>query len=95
MLYVLVIIYITDIGANLTDEMYQGVYHGSKKHEPDLELVLKRAWEGGLTKMIITGTSLSDSKTALELAKTNSKYTEGYTFNWIQKKKKKKNWNYI
>ncbi|XP_027234104.1 deoxyribonuclease TATDN1 isoform X3 [Penaeus vannamei] len=61
-----------DIGANLTDEMYQGVYHGSKKHEPDLELVLKRAWEGGLTKMIITGTSLSDSKTALELAKTNN-----------------------
>lgn len=60
-----------DIGANLTDEMYQGVYHGNKKHEADLDLVLKRAWDGGLNKMIITGTSLSDSKTALELAKTN------------------------
>lgn len=60
-----------DIGANLTDEMYQGVYHGSKKHEADLDQVLKRAWDAGLTRMIITGTSLSDSKTALALAKTN------------------------
>ena len=51
--------------------MYQGVYHGSKKHEGDLSQVLKRAWEGGLSKMIITGTSLSDSKAALELAKSN------------------------
>lgn len=62
---------VKDIGANLTDEMYQGVYHGSKKHEADLDQVLKRAWDAGLTKMMITGTSLSDSKTALELAKTN------------------------
>ncbi|KAG0730563.1 putative deoxyribonuclease TATDN1 [Chionoecetes opilio] len=60
-----------DIGANLTDEMYQGIYHGSKKHEADLSHVLKRAWEAGLSKMVITGTSLSDSKAALELAKTN------------------------
>ncbi|XP_068217607.1 deoxyribonuclease TATDN1-like isoform X3 [Palaemon carinicauda] len=51
--------------------MYQGIYHGSKKHEADLDQVLKRAWDAGLAKMIITGTSLSDSKTALELAKTN------------------------
>lgn len=64
---------ISDIGANLTDEMYQGIYHGSKKHEADLSQVLKRAWEAGLSKMIITGTSLSDSKAAVELAKTNGK----------------------
>ncbi|XP_076057053.1 deoxyribonuclease TATDN1-like [Oratosquilla oratoria] len=60
-----------DIGANLTDDMYQGIYHGSKKHDPDLPLVLERAWEAGLEKIIITGTSLSDSKQALEAAKTN------------------------
>ncbi|CAG7720761.1 unnamed protein product, partial [Allacma fusca] len=29
-----------DIGANLTDDMYQGMYNGSKKHEPDLDRVL-------------------------------------------------------
>ncbi|XP_039759525.1 putative deoxyribonuclease TATDN1 [Pararge aegeria] len=61
-----------DIGANLTDEMYQGVYHGSKKHEPDLHEVLKRSWAGGLEKMIITGGSLTDSRQAVELASTNS-----------------------
>lgn len=64
---------IIDIGANLTDEMYQGIYHGSKKHEADLSHVLKRAWDAGLSKMIITGTSLTDSKAALELAKTNER----------------------
>lgn len=56
--------------------MYQGVYHGSKKHEADLSQVLKRAWDAGLSKMIITGTSLSDSKAALELAKTNGENSE-------------------
>lgn len=66
----------SDIGANLTDEMYQGIYHGSKKHEADLSHVLKRAWEAGLSKMIITGTSLSDSKAAVELAKTNGKFKD-------------------
>lgn len=70
------VLFFADIGANLTDEMYQGVYHGNKKHEADLDLVLKRAWEAGLSKMIITGTSLSDSKTALELAKTNRKWRQ-------------------
>ncbi|KAJ2948674.1 hypothetical protein O0L34_g7930 [Tuta absoluta] len=62
-----------DIGANLTDEMYQGVYHGSRKHEPDLEQVLKRAWNIGMDKMIITGGSLVDSKKALDLAGTDSR----------------------
>ncbi|KAI5640140.1 tatD related DNase domain-containing protein [Phthorimaea operculella] len=62
-----------DIGANLTDEMYQGVYHGSKKHEPDLDKVLERAWNNGMDKMIITGGSLVDSKKALDLARTDSR----------------------
>lgn len=62
-----------DIGANLTDEMYQGSYHGSKKHEPDLDVVLKRAWSGGMDKMIITGGSLEDSKKALDLARSDCK----------------------
>ncbi|VVD04827.1 unnamed protein product [Leptidea sinapis] len=43
-----------DIGANLTDAMYQGVYHGSKKHQPDLTRVLERAWGSGVQSMIIT-----------------------------------------
>uniref|UniRef100_A0A2H1VER8 Deoxyribonuclease TATDN1 n=1 Tax=Spodoptera frugiperda TaxID=7108 RepID=A0A2H1VER8_SPOFR len=62
-----------DIGANLTDEMYQGLYHGSKKHEPDLDTVLARAWDGGLAKMIITGGSLTDSQKAIEMAQSDSR----------------------
>ncbi|XP_044735328.1 putative deoxyribonuclease TATDN1 [Chrysoperla carnea] len=59
-----------DIGANLTDPMYMGLYHGSKKHEPDLLNVLARAWDAGLKKIIITGGNLEDSEKALNLAKT-------------------------
>lgn len=64
---------VSDIGANLTDPMYQGVYHDSKKHAPDLADVLNRSWNQGLSKIIITGGSLEDSKKALELAQTNGK----------------------
>jgi hypothetical protein len=28
-----------DIGANLTDVMYQGVYNGSSRHPPDLQVL--------------------------------------------------------
>ncbi|XP_013162558.1 PREDICTED: putative deoxyribonuclease TATDN1 isoform X1 [Papilio xuthus] len=62
-----------DIGANLTDEMYQGVYHTSKKHEPDLDRVLERSWANGMCKMIITGGSLIDSKKAIDLSYTDSR----------------------
>ncbi|XP_026320799.1 putative deoxyribonuclease TATDN1 [Hyposmocoma kahamanoa] len=53
--------------------MYQGVYHGSKKHEPDLDKVMRRAWDNGMDKMIITGGSLNDSKKAIDLANSDSR----------------------
>eukprot|EP00054_Salpingoeca_dolichothecata_P015208 m.87052 g.87052 ORF g.87052 m.87052 type:complete len:312 (+) comp21379_c0_seq1:62-997(+) len=56
-----------DIGANLTDSMYQGVYHGKTKHPPDLEAVLSRSFDAGLNKIIVTAGTLSDAKQALEL----------------------------
>lgn len=77
--YGISLIYFKDIGANLTDDMYQGIYHGSKKHEPDLHKVLERSWSGGLKKIIITGGSLAESKKALELACTDCKY---YVFSY-------------
>ncbi|XP_056636784.1 deoxyribonuclease TATDN1 isoform X1 [Diorhabda sublineata] len=60
-----------DIGANLTDTMYSGIYNGNKKHEPDLLQVLKRSWQSGLDKIIITGGNLEESRKALELAITS------------------------
>ncbi|KAJ8925993.1 hypothetical protein NQ315_009848 [Exocentrus adspersus] len=62
-----------DIGANLTDVMYSGVYNGKKKHEPDLQHVLQRSWDAGLDKIILTGGNLEESEKALELAKTDDR----------------------
>ncbi|KAG8239459.1 hypothetical protein J437_LFUL017593 [Ladona fulva] len=58
-----------DIGANLTDPMFQGIYNGSPKHEPDIKSVLNRAWNAGLDKIIVTGGSLDDCKDALKIAR--------------------------
>jgi len=61
-----------DIGANLTDTMYQGDYNGSNKHPPDINAVLSRARAAGLVKMMVTGGNLEESKKALELAKDHA-----------------------
>lgn len=62
-----------DIGANLTDPMFRGVYGGAQKHTNDLDLVLGRAWKQGIEKMIITVGTLHEADEALNLAKTNGK----------------------
>ncbi|CAB3363655.1 Hypothetical predicted protein [Cloeon dipterum] len=62
-----------DIGANLTDGMYKGIYNGTKRHEPDLACVLKRAWDAGVERIIVTGGSLEESREALELVKDNER----------------------
>lgn len=53
--------------------MYEGIYNGSKKHETDLLHVLKRSWQAGLQKIIITGGSLTESEKSLELANRDGK----------------------
>ncbi|XP_003738865.1 putative deoxyribonuclease TATDN1 [Galendromus occidentalis] len=59
-----------DIGANITDAVFRGLYHGSQKHVSDFNAMLGRAKETGVEKIIITGGSLEDSRNALELAKS-------------------------
>lgn len=61
-----------DIGANLTDPMFRGIYGGTQKHTNDLNLVLERAWKQGVEKMIITVGTLNEADEALKLAKTNA-----------------------
>lgn len=57
-----------DIGANLTDSMYRGEYHGkSDVHPPDIDAVLDRAWSAGLDRIILTAGTLEEAKSALQL----------------------------
>jgi len=69
-----IVLIVVDIGANLTDSMYQGIYHGSQKHQPDLDKVLERSWKNNLSKIIITAGNVEESKKALEIARTDGKY---------------------
>jgi len=62
-----------DIGANLMDPMFQGIYRDKKRHEADLNLILQRAWNHGLDRIIITGGTLDECKKCLELSYTDSR----------------------
>ena len=51
---------VIDIGANLTNKSFQS----------DLDVVLVRAREAGVTQIVVTGTSITESRAALALATT-------------------------
>ncbi|KAL5367900.1 hypothetical protein CPHLJ_6g250 [Cryptosporidium parvum] len=56
-----------DIGSNLTDLMFQGIYNDKKQHDSDLEIVIKRAIKGGLDKILITAGSYQETVEALKI----------------------------
>ncbi|KAI4629288.1 uncharacterized protein J4E87_003552 [Alternaria ethzedia] len=60
-----------DIGINFTDPIYRGEYHGTKRHEDDFEDVIQRAVDAGCKKFMVTGSDLSESKHAVEIAKAH------------------------
>ncbi|SCU97822.1 LADA_0H08526g1_1 [Lachancea dasiensis] len=57
-----------DIGVNLTDPMYQGIYNGKKYHECDIQSVLHRAKLARVENMLLTGSSIQESRQAIEIA---------------------------
>ncbi|KAL9716304.1 hypothetical protein Ac2012v2_000751 [Leucoagaricus gongylophorus] len=63
-----------DIAVNLTDPVFRGIYHGKAKHQDDLEEMKKRCQAAGVKSLIITGTSLRESKGAVRLAKEHDFY---------------------
>ncbi|CAG8949186.1 hypothetical protein HYFRA_00004809 [Hymenoscyphus fraxineus] len=58
-----------DIGINLTDPVYTGLYHGTQRHPSDISAVISRAQSVGCTKLLVTGSDISESAKAIELAK--------------------------
>lgn len=64
-----------DIGANLTDSMFQGIYNGSNKHPSDLKNVLQRAYNVGVEQMIVTVGSKHELSQALDIVSSDSNLT--------------------
>ncbi|KAL8711657.1 MAG: hypothetical protein Q9220_004067 [cf. Caloplaca sp. 1 TL-2023] len=60
-----------DVGINLTDATYRGIYNHSTtaSHPADLSSVLDRATSIGVQKFMVTGSDLEQSVQAIELAK--------------------------
>lgn len=57
------------IGINLADPIFRGVYNGKQRHDDDLSGLVDRARQVGCTKLIVTGSSFKTSRDALALAK--------------------------
>ncbi|TRX94644.1 hypothetical protein FHL15_004416 [Xylaria flabelliformis] len=58
-----------DIGINLADPIFRGVYNGKERHPDDLQAVVSRAQQIGCQKLVVTGSDFASSKHALEIAK--------------------------
>jgi len=59
-----------DIAINLTDCVFFGIDRkGNKIHESDIDLVIKRAIDNGVEKLIITGTDLEVSSKAITMCR--------------------------
>jgi len=56
-----------DAGANLLDSMYQGTYHSKSRHEPDLDIVLQRAYNKGVHTVISLAGTVNESIELMEL----------------------------
>jgi TatD DNase family protein len=49
-----------DIGANLLDEMFQGIYNNHRKHAEDISVVLERGKYVGVSKVIVTAGNIDE-----------------------------------
>eukprot|EP00171_Calliarthron_tuberculosum_P016098 IDg16098t1 len=56
-----------DIGANLTDGMFSGNYHGKQSHDADVDAVIARARSSGVVRTLVTAGTLSQSTEAASL----------------------------
>jgi TatD DNase family protein len=55
-----------DIGANLLDDRYiKGIYRGTFRHEPDLDLVIERSIAAGVQHLLLTAGTIAESRAAV------------------------------
>lgn len=60
-----------DIGINLTDPMFRGIYRGRRLHADDFVQVMQRARRAGVNRMIVTAGNLKDCRRALDLVRND------------------------
>ena len=60
-----------DIGANLLDPMFRGIYREKQRHEDDFNLVLKRGFDLGVEKIIITSGNKDEAIKSVEFCQTD------------------------
>jgi len=67
-----------DIGANMLDERFtDGKYRGTYHHEPDLDKIMERAVQVGITRLILTAGTVQESREAVQKAREwNKLYPE-------------------
>lgn len=62
---------VIDIGANLLDEMYCGIYNDKQRHNGDIEAVLQRGKTCNVKKIICTAGTMKDSQQAYTFSKSD------------------------
>lgn len=60
---------LVDIGANMLDPMFQGIYRDKRRHPEDLPAVLTRALSAGVSKLMVTAGTLQESLDAVEFCR--------------------------
>lgn len=65
-----------DVGVNITDSMFSGNYHGRKHHRDDSIDVLQKAYRHHVERILLTGSSLSESRKTLQILRSLQETTE-------------------
>ena len=58
-----------DIGTNLLDDMFFGIYREKSHHAPDIQAVIQRARDAGAVKLFVTAGNVEESRRALRFVR--------------------------
>lgn len=56
-----------DIGFNISDHMFRGIYHEKQQHESDIPNILNRCVLTNVKKLLITGSSIKESQHSIDV----------------------------